>query len=370
VTRSDPIGARSTDASWPDTPEATTASWLTDVLRARHPHLPTIESMTSERIGTGQVGQCVRFRLGYGAAPAADLPTSVVAKFASADPTSREAGKAVRCYVQEVGFYRDLQATVAIRTPACHFAAIDDDEIRHVLILEDMAPATQGDQLAGCTVDQAAAALAELARLHAPRWNDPALARLGWLETPGSERTIGLASVYEALLAGFEQRFGDRVDGETIALCRAIAPTLAARLADTAGPHTIVHRDYRVDNMLLGDGRSAPPVTIVDWQTVGSGLGASDVAYFLGASLPVELRRRHERELLRAYHRDLEHYGVSGYGWNALWRDYRRSTTAGLLMTVVASMIVGATERGDAMFVTMAERHGRHALDLEVHELL
>ena len=38
-------------------------------------------------------------------------------------------------------------------------------------------------------------------------------------------------------------------------------------------------------------------------------------------------------------------------------------------MAVVASMIVGHTERGEAMFAAMATRHLTHALDLDARSL-
>ena len=50
--------------------------------------------------------------------------------------------------------------------------------------------------------------------------------------------------------------------------------------------------------------------------------------------------------------------------------QYRRYTVAGLIMAVAASMLVKRTPRGDDMFMAMAERAGRHALDLDAMELL
>ena len=43
---------------------------------------------------------------------------------------------------------------------------------------------------------------------------------------------------------------------------------------------------------------------------------------------------------------------------------------SGFGVTVIAAMIVERTERGDQMFITMADRHSRHALDLGAHEFL
>jgi type IV secretory pathway TrbD component len=42
----------------------------------------------------------------------------------------------------------------------------------------------------------------------------------------------------------------------------------------------------------------------------------------------------------------------------------------GLIMAIAASMLVQRTARGDDMFMTMAGRHGHHALDLEAADLL
>ena len=112
------------------------------------------------------------------------------------------------------------------------------------------------------------------------------------------------------------------------------------------------------------------PLAVVDWQTVGLGIGASDAAYFLGASLLVPDRRAYEHDLIGGYHEQLLSRGVGDYSREACWQDYRRQSFAGLVMAVVASMIVEQTERGDEMFLAMASRHAAHAVDLEAEEFL
>jgi hypothetical protein len=39
-------------------------------------------------------------------------------------------------------------------------------------------------------------------------------------------------------------------------------------------------------------------------------------------------------------------------------------------MAVAASMMVARTDRGDRMFLTMARRHARHALDLDAPDVI
>jgi hypothetical protein len=42
---------------------------------------------------------------------------------------------------------------------------------------------------------------------------------------------------------------------------------------------------------------------------------------------------------------------------------YRREAISGVIMAVIASQIVGRTERGDKMFEVMATRHIRQGLE-------
>jgi len=86
--------------------------------------------------------------------------------------------------------------------------------------------------------------------------------------------------------------------------------------------------------------------------------------------LLTEDRRAHEDGLVRGYHEALLAAGVTGYGWEDCWTDYRRGTFAGLLMAVGASMMVERTERGDEMFMAMAARHSQHVLDLDAPDLI
>ena len=111
-------------------------------------------------------------------------------------------------------------------------------------------------------------------------------------------------------------------------------------------------------------------VTVVDWQSITLGPPMNDVAYFIGAGLLPGDRRPVEEEIVRAYHGRLLETGISDFDWPACWEAYRRGVFAGFGVTVIASMLVQRTERGDEMFVAMARRHARHALDLGAEEFL
>jgi hypothetical protein len=93
------------------TPGTVTADWLTE--RLRDTGYPDVEvrGYQSHRIGTGQLGQCIRYELdlvgGDGSAP-----RRVIGKFPSDDPASRHTGVMLRNYRKEVCFYSELQSRV------------------------------------------------------------------------------------------------------------------------------------------------------------------------------------------------------------------------------------------------------------------
>jgi hypothetical protein len=347
-------------------PRDVTAVWLTDVLRhARAIGAGTaVAGLDAAAIGTGQAGANIRYSLTYTGDPG---PRSIVCKFASQDPQSAATGVFARTYETEVMFYRELASGLAISRPDCYFAAVEPGTARVVLVLEDVAPADQGDQLAGCTIEQAALALGQAARLHGPRWGDPSLQR--W---DRSELTAMVATAFDEMWAAFVDRYAATVDDVVLEAGAQLNACIAATVEPPQpGTGTLVHFDYRLDNILFHPDPDAPrPLVVVDWQTVQLGLGAGDIAYFLGSALEPEARRRSEEELVVGYHRALVEQGVTDYSLERCWDDYRRSSFNGLRMAVLASLGVEQTVRGDAMFAAMARRSAHMAIDLDARRLL
>jgi hypothetical protein len=293
-------------------------------------------------------------------------PDSVVVKLAASDDTSRSTGIALGIYEREIRFYQEVAPRVQGPLPDCHFAAFDSGEGWFTLVLDDAAPGVQGDQIAGCSVDEAGLAMRELARLHAPLWDDAQVGAAQWLNQDPPIST----AVAEQLLAGFLERYEARVAPEHRALMERFLTQLDEWLADRPRPHSVVHGDYRLDNMLFGDPRGPKPLTVVDWQTVSCGPPLLDASYFLGAGLSVEDRRASEEGLVREYYEGLLGLGVEGFGWETCWHEYRRNTFHGVIMAVISPMLVVRTERGDDMFMTSLARHAQQVIDLEAEDLL
>jgi thiamine kinase-like enzyme len=290
----------------------------------------------------------------------------VIVKLASSDQTSRSTGVALGIYEREILFYQELAPRIGGPLARCYLARFDPAAGWFTLVLEDVAPAVQGDQIAGCDVDQARLAVRELARLHAPVFGDPELEHSEWLNRPSPVNQALVAQ----LLGGFFERYAERISPEHRSVCQRLVASLDGWLADRRPPLGLVHGDFRLDNLLFGARESAKPLTVVDWQTVGWGGAMNDLSYFLGGGLSVADRRAYERELVGEYYSALCSQGVAGFTKEACWEGYRRHTFGGVLMAIVASMLVQRTERGDEMFMTTLARHAQHALDLGALELL
>ncbi len=342
------------------TPEDLTGEWLQGALGTG-----PVEAFTIERIGTGQMSESRRITIAYTDGPDSG-PSSVVMKTASSDENSRAAGVGLGVYEREVRFYRELAARLGGPLPECHVAVIDPKEGWFTLLLEDVWPASQGDQLSGCSLEQARLAVHELARLHAPVFADSQLGATPWLN---QENVLGQALLTQ-LLPVFLERYGDRVAPEHQEVCRRFIASLDGWVADRRPPLGLVHGDYRLDNMLFGDADAPRRFVTVDWQTVGWGPVMTDLSYFLGSSLTVEDRREHSQELVREYYDALHAHGVRGFGWEECWHGYRRESFLGILMTVGPAVLVERTERGDDMFMVSVARYAQQVLDLDALELL
>jgi hypothetical protein len=342
-------------------PQDVSAEWcdvaLADRLDGAH-----VTAVRLEPVGTGQVADTVRIHLSYDRPGAG--PATLIAKIPSADETSFEGARATGTYMIEASFYRDLAASLPVRTADCWYAHHDPETNAYIVVLEDVAPAEQGDQMRGCSPADIEAAIDELVLLHAPRWGDPTLLDIEWLNRSTGD-VSPMVGLLEMAVVPFRERYGDRLDAETMALVDRFMPRLAAYLSYRPQPWTIVHVDFRADNLLFGHER----VVVVDWQTVNLGPGPGDLAYLLGASLRPEIRREVEAGLVDRYVAGLRAQGIA-VERDDVWTLYRHYAFSGLVMAIVASFLVRRTDRGDEMFMTMASRHAHQALHLDSESLL
>ena len=338
-------------AQFPAHPDEITPDWWQAVL-GRVP-----QTWRWEPIGTGQVGDSVRFHLDFADG---EGPATLAGKFAAADPTSRGTAAMLGLYAKEVRFYRDIAPELPVRTPRTLAAEVAEDGASFVLLFEDLGPARGGNQLTGCSLEDACQAVKQAAALHAPGWHNPAILELDWLQ-PNEQAAAQVKALYPHAQAVFRERYAGTLEPEFMALCEELAEVTAAvdRVPEKV---SLVHGDFRLDNMLFDVKGGAEPIAVLDWQTLGIGNGLTDIGYFLGCGIGNQLRRAHERELLELYCAEMTARGVA-LTVDAIWRDYVLGGLHGVSTAVFSAAFVVRTERGDANFLSMAR--GACALCLE-----
>ncbi len=334
-----------------DEPEDVTAEWLTGALHSAG-HDGLVRGVQLERIGTGQIGRSYRLQLDV--SPVGALPATLVLKIAAGDAEAR--ARVSRGFEKEVRFYQDLKPHTSVDTPHCWFAAITGDLNSFVLLLDDLAPRVPGRQADGCTSTQAAAAVVNLAGLHAPLWGSPLLEEhAAWLSPMDAASADFLGAIMETSTDQFIELYRERLSAADRETLRAAAAATGSWAGLKREQFTLIHGDYRLDNLMFApDGAS---VSAVDWQTTTSGSPTLDVAYFLGTSLLPPERRRLEHDLLAAYVEALAAYGVD-YPLDDAKADYRLDVLHGPLITVLGRVYATAepSPEADEMFLAMATR--------------
>lgn len=352
-----------------------TPRWLTGALRSSGTiaNDASVESISLRRIGEGVgiMGQLHVATPRYAGADA-DSPASVVVKMPSPFEENREQGVNLGMYEAEVRFYRELAGQTGAGMPAIHFAEIESGTADFCIVMEDLSHLELVDQATGMSAQQAAAAVRVLADVHAAWWGKVDTAELEWVPMSAGPRIEMVAEMMPQIVPLFVDRFAERLpDGgaEHAAWFGAHILDVYRGLA-AASPTTLIHSDYRVENLLFGDPAN-DEVIVIDWQGMARGPGAYDLAYLLSGSMEIAARRDHERELVAVYGERLAGHGIDSDP-DELWRQYRLANTVGGIAT---SVFTGATldlanDRGFELIATMAERHFTAALDLEAATLV
>lgn len=340
-----------------------TAEWLNGALDDRTRGGATVTGVRAQNIGDGIgfLGEVARLHLTYDRdAPGA--VTTMIAKTPTVVDELRHLGSLFGFYEKEHAFYAHLAASIEIDVPRAHCNLGDPAAGDYVLLLEDLGHMRAGDQLESCQLDEAIDVLRRIAHLHAAWWESPRLDdHASWLPTVGSP--------YFAMVKG---AFIDSVSrpGDLAAFLPPWVFELAARMVDqyddwlerAAGkrPHTLIHGDFRLDNMMFGRDGDPRGFVLLDWQLPMRLNAMFEVMYFCAGSLGTDVRRLHERRLVAEYHDALVAGGVTSYTADDCWRDYQATSISmlGYVMPLVADVqLEHLNERGQRMMTTLMERY-------------
>ena len=361
-----------TTASKPPLPRApgdVTPDWLTAALRSGGLDV-TVRSFQRCPVGEGigMMSGLERLDVEYAQG---DGPAVVVLKMPVGNAANLAVAQSFHVYERELLFYRDVAAMTAAYTAKVFYADIDGHDF--ALLLEDLSAYELGDQIVGCTLEQARDGIAWLGRHHASLWgrvDEPVFDFLPLVSPSYSSEALMQGSAYgwDPMVAAFGAVLPDH-----IASLRDRYLAAAPKLFDwmATPPLTVIHGDFRMDNLFFARDEHQEPLIAIDWQGSLRGRATQDVAYFLSGSIPSDVRKVHERELVEEWRGHLVEGGVTGYSADDAWEDYRRAT---LYVWVIAVVIAGtldpANERGRRWISVMLARSAAAFDDLGLIELL
>jgi len=360
--------------SIPADPVAVTPQWLTQVLRDGGAlQEATVTAVIPEQLGTGRgfTGTVLRLRLDYDQEEQG-APGTLVAKFPNSNPTVRAALHAVGFYEREIGFYTHVAPASRLRTPRCYYSALDATTAENIILLEEISDARPGDNVGGCTPAEAELIARELAAFQGAWWDHPRLAEFTCFPLASPQLFQMIEQTYTAAWDGILAKYRDQLPGRFLELgSRFRGNVVAVRTEQSRRPWTIVHGDFRLDNMLFGATGSTQPLAVVDWQRSGRERGPSDLAYFMAGSLPTDVRRAIETRILETYYGALTDHGVGDYSLAECRRDYRLGMLNSLYVAVRAGALLDlSSPRGQELFDVIVSRCLAALEDHRLEELL
>ncbi len=316
--------------------------------------------------GTGMSSELARLRLTY-EGDRGTAPDTVICKFLPNNETNRASAMAFHLPEREVRYCAELDPLTDAVTPRTFCTRFDGEAF--LIVMEDLADYEVGSQVAGATLRQTELAIDELAKLHSAFWNK--VGSIDWVP--------GIAHSYhaEALAGGcaigwpnMEERFDlpETISRYREPFLKAIPALQEERMQ---APITLVHGDFRMENVMYGSTPRQHDIIVFDWQGPLKARGMFDVSLFLGQSTRTEVRREHERDILNRYLEGLLAGGVSGIDADFIWEDYQRCMLYNWIYTaVVAGTLDTSNELAQAWMTKMIERHAAASEDLQVFRFL
>jgi hypothetical protein len=285
-----------------------TAEWFSDALNA---DVQRVEVLDRHSGTTG------RARIALSGAPS--VPATVFVKLPPFDAAQRVFVNNVGMGVTEARFFCDLAGEVGVRVPKALFATYSGDD-RYIMVFEDL-------EAGGCRFPsqddpdiefRARDIVEQLAVLHARYWESPRFEEggdLAWIAPKATGHGDGGAQFVRMAIDGYT----DRLPEGFLPLAEFyVEHSRDVMRLYREGPRTLVHGDPHLGNLFVDGERTG----FLDWAVIARAPGLRDVAYVLCNSIPTEVRRAHERDLVAHYCDLLGAEGID-LDFDTAWAQYR-----------------------------------------------
>lgn len=186
--------------------------------------------------------------------------------------------------------------------PRCYWSGFDEASGEPALLLEDLSGYEQEDDRRGGPRLRRSAVVSRCSGPCTPNGGSrPGSQSCDFLLGINGTNTRIFAEGHSSSWASFLRRYGHVLPPGY----EAFRPPLSSSLQEAAAvlgaaPRTLVHLDFRADNLFFG---GDPLRTVaIDWQLARRGPGVADLATFFCHSIATDLRREVEGNLLRLWH--------------------------------------------------------------------
>jgi len=263
-----------------------------------------------------------------------DDSTSVFIKQTPTRIAARLFNTFARLCAHEVHFYRH----VADRTDCAPTALAADWHAltgRSTLVLPNLHDAGFEfvDVADRVTVDQTALGIEALAGLHRKFWGNNGFDRSGEYQPVNSSAPF-VTPLLCRYLGGNPAALADQLPPEFVRdvhILRTSAGSLNAVFNSFA--QTLLHNDSHQGNMAFRHDRAL----LLDWQVCSVGPALKDFAYYL-TTLDSDVRRTHERDLLKQYLDVLAAGDGPVIAWDEAWEGYRILAVTGFIAAAATAL--------------------------------
>ncbi|MFW9875741.1 MAG: phosphotransferase, partial [Candidatus Thorarchaeota archaeon] len=346
-----------------------THNWLNEVLHnTGYLKDANVESISREPWGAGEgfVSDMARLTLNYDK-KSPYLPKTMIVKMPTTFRTALAIAEQYNLYEREIRFYTEVAPKSPIRVPEVIYYDFDKETKRYILILEDCSCFDQIDQIQGLNQEQTKQVIDTITEFHARWWDSPDLFSFDWMPKPRDDVSKSLAETYRtswdlSIKSEEFQKILPEGGWETGQKIREHFPWLVMSIPDDN--LTISHFDFRVDNLFFDWDNKENPVIIIDWGFAVVNGGILDIAYLLGESVEIDLRRKIERDMVKHYIKQLETKGITGFDFDYAWEFYLRSLMCYAYIPAIGfSQLDRSDPRAMELFEIMTKRQFQAIID-------
>ncbi len=231
-------------------------------------------------------------------------------------------------------FYREIRAELNIEAPRCYHSTWDRNSGRSVHLFEDII-ATKAARFCKWNTNisgaQAEQIIDTVATIHGQFYESSRFGSdLKWVVSyinffAAGER-VGLRECHELAMIKAEAVIPPDITHRRGEIWPLTMKALDLHRGDSC---TLLHSDVHLGNWYVsGEGR----LGLCDWQCLGTGHWARDVAYALSTTISIEDRRAWERDLLLRYLEQMREKCGLSISFDEAWKLYRQQIVLALMM--------------------------------------